>query len=136
MKFAMVLVVALFITGCTKEKVKEVGNTIACTIQESVVVATTAAVVTELSCSNSAAIKTYLTAQADKLKICKKEEETPVTAMGVTAKSAIGDLICAPMVETLAVGALATIPAEWGCTGGQMTAEVKAKLLAACQKAL
>lgn len=124
--FALVLFCLFFITGCTKDEVKgklcEAGKTAA------TVVATQLSV--ELSCSNMEAIKADMEEKLVKANICEKPEEGTVAI-----KSAVGDAICAPVIEGFFSGAVTQLPAEWGCTGGPLADEAKAKLIAACSKA-
>lgn len=122
----IILLVAFAIAtvSCTKDEIKD-------QICEAGKVGTAVVAVKlseELACTNLEAIKVDLEAKLVDLKLCPKVEGL--------AKSAIGDAICGPMVEGLVGGSLTQLPAAWGCTGGPLADEVKAKLIAACKKAL
>lgn len=138
-KLLLVIAATVMFTGCdkneVKENVKDVGNVVACAMQDSVVAVTVPVVAEQLACKNQAAIKTYLDEQASKLKICKKDEAPQAQAM-VGTQSVVGDLICGPLVESLSLTVLSVIPKEWECTGGHVTADAKTKILEACKKAL
>lgn len=139
MKMIMVLIamtIAMFSVSCTKDGVKDVGNQIVCEAQKTVtLVSATAIASTEvLNCKNITAIQTYLNTKADSLKLCKKEEAT--TQSLVSTKSVLGDTVCSVLVQSLESSTLGKIPAEWECSGGELTTDAKAKVLAACQKAL
>lgn len=122
MRNLLVLVAfAIVMVSCTKEEIKdkicETGKVGAAVVAVKIS--------EELACSNVDAIKADLEAKLIDLKVCE-----------VKAKSALGDAICGPMVEGLFVGGISQLPAAWNCTGGELAAELKAKLIAACEKAL
>ena len=127
MRSILFAVFFLFTAGCTKDSAKDVlcgaGKTTAS------VVAVVAA--TELACKNIAAIQADLEKKLVDIKVCEIKEEK-----SLEAKSAVGDIICAPIVNSLFAGAIAQLPANWECTGGQITEDVKAKLIASCLKSL
>lgn len=114
------LALMLGLSACTKKEVKDklcdAGKTAA------TIVAAQAAV--ELECSNVAAIKADLEKKLVDLKVCEAKTE-----------SVLGEALCRPVIEGLFLGAVGTLPAEWGCTGGELAATAKAKLIAACAKA-
>ncbi len=139
MKKLFFAVFALAMTaGCTKDAAKDAGNVVACAVQDVVTTTTAVAIAAPdvLNCQDTAAIKAFLNEKASGLNICKKDE-APATTQGlVSAKSAIGDLVCATLVTSLEMQINSAIPADWKCAGGKITAEAKAKILEKCQQAL
>jgi len=119
---------ALFVGGCTKKT-----QPVVCSAAKSVSSLVASQIVTQLSCKNLDAVKADLDAQLEKLNICEKAESA---RSAISAQSAIGDLVCKPVVDALVAGALAQVPAAWECSGGKVTEDVKASILAACTKAL
>ncbi len=128
---SLTLMCSLF--GCTKTP-----PPIACDLSKAVSSLVSAQVVTQLTCKNFEAVKATIDAKLVEIKVC----EAAVAAQAAPAKavvgtmSSVGDVVCAPVIAALSAGALAQIPAEWGCTGGPLTDSLKAQLLAACIKAI
>lgn len=120
MRLFFLLALVLGLSACTKQEAKDklcdAGKTVA------TVLAAQAAV--ELECTNTAAIKASIEKKLIDLKVCEAK-----------ADSVVGDILCGPVIEGLFIGAIEQLPAEWGCTGGPLAAEAKAKLIAACAKA-
>jgi len=116
----------LFTVGCTKTQVKEA----LCDSGKTAAAVVAVQIAQELNCSNVEAIKLDIEKKLIDVKICEAAEEK--------AKSValIPEYICAPVIEGLFSGAIAQIPSSWGCTGGTLAAEAKAKLIASCSKAL
>lgn len=139
MKKFMFVVFALALTaGCTKEGAKDTGNAVVCAVQDVVTTTTAVAIAAPdvLDCKDTAAIKKFLDGKASGLNLCKKDE-APAAAQGlVSAKSAVGDLVCATLIASLESQALGAIPADWQCTGGKITEEAKAKILEKCKNVL
>lgn len=130
-KLLFIAIAISALAGCTK------SSPVVCAIQDSVVSLTSAAVTTELACKNLDAVKATLTTEVAKLNLCVPAAPAPaVAATGVKVQSAVGDAICGPVITALMGGALAAIPAEWGCTGGVPADQLKTYLTAQCQKAL
>lgn len=134
MKKLLFAVVAFAMVGCTK------SNPVVCAVQDSVVSIVSGAVTSELACKNLDAVKADIAVQVGKLNLCKPAAAAPaapaITAQAVTAQGAVGNVICAPVIDVLMGGVLSTIPATWGCTGGLPADKLKAAALAACLKAI
>ncbi len=124
---ASAFMVLFSIAGCTKDEVKSQ----ACETAKVASTIVAAQVALELSCKNVGAIVADMEKSLVEAKVCEKSEEAKLAA-----RSAIGEVVCAPMVDVLFAGVLAKIPSSWECTGGSLAAEAKAKLLAACSKAI
>ena len=135
MKFIVALA-ALFTlvltSGCNKTEVKEGAQVVLCEAGKTASTVVAVQLALELGCSDTAAIKASLEEKLVSMKVCEKKDE----AVGFAAKSVIADAFCGPVVETLFAGGVAQIPPEWKCNGGQLVAEAKAKVIAACQKSL
>lgn len=129
MKMLLVCILSLcFLTvGCTKDEVKDK----ICDLGKNASESLATQVASSLSCSNKDAIVADIQEKLVDLKVC---EEKP--ASDLTTKSAIGNVICPLVVEALVGGAVKQIPEKWGCTGGQVTEDLKLKLLAECTKVL
>lgn len=120
--------------GCTKEEVKDklcdTGKTAASIVAAQVSV--------ELSCQNVDAIKTDIENKLISLKICEaaaaKTEASAAKGL-VSTQSVVAEALCTPVIEGLFAGGVSQLPSAWGCTGGPLAAEAKAKLIAACSKA-
>jgi len=125
MRYVLLLVFAFAFTGCSffKSSGCEVGKAATNLIS--------AQISTSLACKNGDAIKADIEKKLTDLKICEAAKPAAMNAM-----SAIGTTICGPIVSTLAAGLVGQIPPAWECTGGQLTDDIKLKLLEACQKAL
>lgn len=54
----------------------------------------------------------------------------------ICSASMIGDVICPPIVEKLAQGALAQLPARYKCHGGLVGDRLKAKAEEICRKSI
>lgn len=123
---ALFAVCVLALTGCTKEEVKgkvcEAGKTAATIVSAQVAV--------ELSCQNEGAIRAAIEQKLVEAKVCEKPAEGAISTMGV-----VGEALCTPVITGLFAGGVSQIPAEWGCTGGKLADEAKAKLIALCSKA-
>ncbi len=137
MKFLIAALVLLSFTGCTKPS--PVGCAVATTISSLV----SAQIATQLTCSNLSAIQATVDAQLVTLKICDAAAAAVAPIMAPSGMpvakpmSTVGAIICAPVIDALANGAVAQIPAAWGCTtGGILTETIKAQILAACIKAI
>ena len=126
MSFTLVLA-----SGCTKEDAKENAKAVVCETGKAAATIVSVQIAAELSCSNAAAIKATIEEKLMSLKVCEKPEEN-----AIAAKSVVGNLVCGTVVEGLFVGGMSQLPTEWGCTGGPLVAEAKAKMIEACQKAL
>lgn len=127
MKLLMTVLFTMIFMACTKTQVCDSAKTVAG------VVASQAAV--QLDCKNVDVIRADIDKKLVDLKICELTA-TPPVAGTISVKSAIGDVVCKPLVEGLVGGALTQVPATWGCAGGPVTDVVKTKLIEACQKAL
>lgn len=130
MRLVAILTVCLFtFVGCTKQQAKDV----LCDTGKTASGLLSAQIAVQLDCKNVDAIRADIEKQLVSLKIC----EAPKPAANLmSAKSAIGEAICKPVIDALAAGALTQIPAGWECKGGQVTDDLKLKLYAACTKAL
>lgn len=127
MKMITFLFVCVFaLVGCTKQDAKEVlcdsGKTASGLLASQIAV--------QLECKNVDAIRADLDLKLIDLKVC---EPAPVT---IQAQGALGDAVCTQLVGALTSGLLVQIPAKWECTGGAVTEDIKAKLIASCSKAL
>jgi hypothetical protein len=87
-----------------------------------------------LNCTGTAAIQSWLDSQLVKLNVCSTSTKV-AKVVGFTVND-VGSLVCAPLVAILSDTALKQIPPDWSCAGGVLTDSAKAKLLAACLKAL
>ncbi len=138
MKFLVSALVLLSFTGCTK------SNTAVCTVATTMSSLVSAQIALQLTCSNLSAVQASVDAQLVSLKVCEAASTavSPVMAQqsGIPIArpmSVIGSALCPPVIDALATGAFAQIPAAWGCsTGGALTQTVKAQILAACIKAI
>lgn len=119
----LILLALVLTASCSKDSLCDTGKVV------SGVVA--AQVGSQLSCSNIDAVKADIDKQLIKLNVC---EEKPVAA--VATKGAVGDVICKPLIDALFGAGISQIPSEWGCTGGPLADEAKAKLVEACTNAI
>lgn len=122
------LVAALFLfgmIGCTK-------STAICDLGKTASSLMTKQIVTQFGCSNEAAINADMEKSLVEFKVCEAKKAT--SDVGMMAIK-IGDVICKPVVDALAGSMIGQIPPAWGCKGGPITDDAKAKLLAACSKA-
>jgi len=126
MRFLMMFVLALAFTGCTKTQTCDLGKTATSLVA--------AQISTSLECKNLDAVKADIEKKLVDLKICEAKPEA--TAQTMAAKSAIGDVICKPVIDGLTAGLIGQIPKAWECSGGSVTEDLKLKLLEACNKAL
>lgn len=134
MKSLFAVLAALVLTvGCTKTQVQQDVNAVCLPLESSVESLVSATIGSQLSCSNLTAVQADVAAQVSKLKICPSA--TPALGAG-KLKGPVGDVVCAPVVTALMGGVLSKIPATWGCTGGAISTQAQAAILAACQKAL
>lgn len=124
MRNLILLFGVLFLTlACTKDDVCKTAKTASVFISNEVAV--------QLSCKNAGAIQEDINAILVKVNICKAPET------GVSALGPIGDLICKPVIDALVAGLVTQIPAKYECSGsGTITDDLKAKLVAACAKAI
>lgn len=147
MKKFLVFVPLLAMLGCTKsaDPAKDPVNQVACALEGAAVSLVSGAVVTQLACKNLDAVKAGVGAIVAKSNICKPPatpSPAPAAAAAVSVKgsvavnSAVGNILCAPIVEALMAGALTQIPADWQCSGGVPADKLKAAVLAACLKSL
>lgn len=111
------LCLAVGLAGCTKTPEP------VCTVAKTISSHVASEIATQLSCSNVDAIKATLDQKLVDLKVC-----------GLAAESIIGEVICPPLIEALLTGALANVPAAWGCSGGPAKEGLKDLLLVACKK--
>lgn len=127
MKIVYSLVLALtlvFATACTKDQI--------CDKAKSAAVLVAGEVATQLSCKNASAIQADMEALLVKAKLCEAAAAPSISALGP-----IGDIICKPVIDALVAGLVTQIPAKYECSGdGKLTDELKAKLVAACAKAI
>lgn len=128
MKFLVMLVLVFGMIGCTKKEVK--GKVCDTAKTAAAIVAAQTAV--ELGCKNVDAIKADLEKKLVDGKVCEPVPETGL----LSAKSAVGTLVCPPVIDGLFAGALTQIPASWECTGGPLVSDIRTKLIDACTKAL
>ena len=126
----IIVLLVLGLMACTKEEVKEK----ACDASKLAASVVAIQASTELSCKNVDAIKATLEAKLIEAKVCELPAATP--AQGIVAQSTVGETLCAPLVEGLFAGGISQLPKEWECTGGTLALEAKAKLIAACVKAI
>lgn len=84
---------------------------------------------TELACTNVEAIKLTLQEKILGTSVCDSKDKS-------LNRSAVGSIVCAPLIESVFAGGLAQIPKEWGCTGGASITELKAKLIESCVKSI
>lgn len=115
------------IPACTKTQQKEA----LCSAGQAAAVVVSTKISADLACSNPEAVRASVEAKLVDLKICEKKEGFST----MSAKSVVADAVCAPVIEAIFTGALAQIPAEWGCSGGTLAADAKAKLIESCSKA-
>jgi hypothetical protein len=123
----------LGLVGCTK------SNPVGCAIQDSVVSLVSSGIVTQLACKNLDAVKASIQAEVEKAKLCVQPAPAPALATAAkdpNLKGPIGNVICGPVIDALTGGILAQIPSAWSCTGGVPADQLKAFLLAQCQKAI
>ncbi len=118
---AMLLLVFTFI-GCTSKSTCDFGKSVTGLVA--------AQLTTTLACKNLDAVKADIDKRLVDLKICEKAPST------MQVKSAVGDVICKPLIDGLIGGLVGQIPSAWECTGGQVGEDLKAKLVEACSKAL
>lgn len=126
----LLLSVFLFI-GCTKTDLCETGKAAAGLLAAQISV--------QLECKNVDAVKADVEKKLIELKVCEAPPApAPVVEPAGLVKplSAVGDVVCTSVITGLTSGLLTQIPSAWGCTGGKLTDEIKAKLLEACSKAL
>lgn len=129
---SMIFLFATLSAGCTKEAAKEV----LCDTGKTASAILSAQIAVQLDCKNVDAIRADVDKKLIDLKVCEAPKP-PAPAPGViSSMSAVGDVICKPVVDALFAGALTQIPATWGCTGGKLAEDAKLKILAACSKAL
>lgn len=123
MRYLLLVFMSLtFLSGCTKEQVKDK----LCDAGKAAATVLAPMAATELKCSNTDAIKASIEKKLVDLKVCDAKVQSP-----------LGEALCAPVINGLFLGAVSQLPSEWGCTGdGPMAEEAKAKLIAACAKAL
>lgn len=124
---ASAFMVMVSLAGCTKDEVKAK----ACDSAKLASTIVAAQVALELSCKNVTAIIADMEKGLVDAKVCEKPEVGTLQA-----RSAIGEVVCAPMVDVLFAGVLAKIPSSWECSGGKLAADAKVKLVAACAKAI
>lgn len=128
MRLILVGVLAFAFTGCTFFKSS------GCEVSKGVSSLVAANIASLLTCKNVDAISAALDAELAKTKICEASAQKSLAV--VETQSAIGLIICEPVINALSTGVLAQLPASWECSGGPLTDGVRAKLLEACQKAL
>ena len=116
-----------------KEQVKEVVVEKICDAGKAATAVVAVQVSNELSCKNVAAIKATLEAKVLEIKACEKPAQPVV---GVAAKSVVGDLLCAPLINAIFAQGIAQFPKEWECTGDKLADTQKAKLIENCLKSL
>lgn len=124
MKTLILLFILAFLPSCIG------GGSVLCEAGKAAASVVAVGISAELACSNIAAIKTSLEEKLEATNIC---ESTETKALN---KSAIGLVICAPLIEGVFAGGISQLPKDWGCTGGGSIAELKAKLIASCQNAI
>ena len=144
--------------SCTSSNVQPVVNAIGCDLEGVADTAITSAIVSQLVCSNAAAVQKDVAALVQKTNICQPPPTPTATPAVVAAKkpglkdvvavatpvvsptpvppSAMAMMVCPIVSTSLTSMASGQIPAAWGCTGGQYTGEVAAVILAACNKSL
>lgn len=137
MRLLVSIALAVGLSGCSWFQ----KNQVLCDLGKSVSSLVAAQVATQLTCKNLDAVKADLDAQIAKIKIsgtgiCEMPAPAPQPVGAISAQGAIGDVICGPVVDSLAAGLLVQIPAAWGCTGGPLTDTIKLQLLTACKKAI
>jgi len=119
----MAFAIGFAVVSCTKDEVCDAGKTAGKLLAAQVAV--------QLDCKNVAAIEEDILVILQKTNICEKPPTT------VTALGPIGDVICKPIVDALVAGLLTQVPTKYECSGsGKITDEIKAKLVAACAKAI
>ena len=132
----LTLVTVFAFVGCTKTEVQEK----ICDGAKTASAIVAAQVSIELACSNVDAIKKSIEDKLAEGKICVKAEEQKVADATVAAKGGmqlmgvISDALCTPVIEGMFAGGIQQLPKDWGCTGGQMATDFKAKMIAACSK--
>lgn len=140
MKNLFIAIAALVLSvGCTKTQVATDVNAVACTLEGSVDSLVATEITSQLACTNSSAVLADVSAAVAKTNVCKVATPSPTPALTAgkpPMKDAAGDLVCPPVVAALMSGVLSKIPTAWGCTGGTVSAQAQAAILAACQKAL
>lgn len=133
MKFLICFLFLFATLGCTKEAAKEV----LCDTGKTASALLSAQVAMQLDCKNVDAIRADIEKKLVDLKVCEAPKPMPTLAPGaLTAMSAVGDVVCKPIVEAIFAGMLTQVPVGWGCSGGKLADDAKLKLLAACSKAL
>ncbi len=147
MKLLASLVILLSINGCSYF---QKAQPVVCDVSKAVSSLLAAQVATQLTCVNLDVVSADISAKVGAIQIggqpiCSAVATTQAAfkvglvdkaGKAITQQSAIGDVICGPIIDALASGALAQIPTTWGCSGGPLTDTIKAQLLAACQKAI
>lgn len=136
MKIVLAALALVLVSACTKDKADDAANAVGCALEKSVVSLTTATLGDQLACKNIDAVKAAVQAEINKSNICKKPDVVTEDKGTMGTKGAIGDVVCQPIVDGMALGLLSKIPADWECTGGVPVEKLKATVLAACQKAL
>lgn len=121
-KNLFLLLALVVVTNCTG------GKKVLCDTGKVAASVVAIGISTELACTNTAAITTTLQEKLEATSIC---EEPAAKSL-----SPIGAIICAPLIEGVFAGGISQLPKEWGCTGTGSIVELKAKLIASCQKAI
>lgn len=126
--FALTVASFAMLTACSFFKSTE------CTIATNIAKPLAAAVASSLSCTGTDAINADVTAELAKLNLCAAAAPAATAKLKIKTEAVVD--ICGPIVDGLVSGLLTQVPAKYGCTGGAVTADVKAKLVAACNTAL
>jgi len=79
-----------------------------------------------LQCTNPSAIAADLAEPLYKMELCER----------TVASGMLGDIVC-PQVSEFVVGlGVGSLPAAWGCSGGEVSVDVEKALLDGCKKVL
>lgn len=114
-------VMCLTLSGC---KNKEALTDPVCDIAKKSLEGAATGIASALACSNVDAVKATLTKPVEDLQLCKDN----------SAQGVVGDLVCGQVSKFVMQMGLASLPTEWGCTGGNLGTEAEKALLDACLK--
>lgn len=97
-----------------------------CLIQDQGVQIVSSTIVSQLQCSNSAAVQSDILAAFDKLNLCPANQ---------AKQGPLANLVC-PSVTKYVASIISTgiVPAAWGCSGSNIQTALQSALLTACQQ--
>jgi len=124
---------AIALGGCTQTK------TVGCSVEQAVESGIASAIGASLSCSNLPAIVGDIQTVIGKANLCAAAAPAPASEQAkdiAKPKGVLGNVVC-PLATDAVLGlAVSKIPPAWGCTGGASADQLKALIVAACEKAV